>query len=83
MNTAPLADRLLLNPADAAALLSISKSEAHRLIAKGELRSVRIGSRLKVPRSAIEQYVADLERAARIEEDRLRLLLSRPKRRSS
>lgn len=73
----PIADKLLLRPAEAGALLSVSVAEAYRLIQAGELRSVRLGGRLRVPRSAVEAFVANLERQQRIAEDHARSLLGR------
>ena len=41
----------------AAALLGISRTLAYELVARGELVHVRLGSRIVIPRSAIERLL--------------------------
>ncbi len=50
--------RVLLKPAEAAQQLSISRASLYELLARGELRSVTIGSSRRVPVAALEDYVA-------------------------
>ena len=38
--------------------LGLARNSAYAAVARGEIRSVRIGRRLIVPRSAIEQLIA-------------------------
>ncbi len=38
--------------------LGLARNSAYAAVARGEIRSVRIGRRLIVPRSAIEQIIA-------------------------
>jgi len=46
-------DRLTLTVTEAAAVLGVSRSTAYECVRTGELRAVRLGRRLVVPRSAI------------------------------
>lgn len=73
----PLTDKLLLRPAEAGALLSLSETQTRELINDGELHAVRLRGRLRVPRSAVEAFIADLERRQQIEAHNARLLLKR------
>lgn len=56
MKTTP-ANVQLLRVGIVAEMLSISRSEAYRLISNGVIPAVRIGSCLRVPVKAIEQLV--------------------------
>ena len=56
----PLPPRLLLTVEEAAEQLGIGRTLAWRLVSDGELESVRIGRLRRVPRSAIEDYAAQL-----------------------
>jgi excisionase family DNA binding protein len=53
--TAP--ERGAFNPAEAAAWLSISRTQLYRLIKAGELRARRCGTRLLISRKALEEYL--------------------------
>jgi len=53
-------DALLLSDVETARRLGIGKTKCRELIKSGELQSVRIGRRLLVPRSAIEEYLGRL-----------------------
>ena len=55
---------LLYPIADAAALLGISRSNLYCLMRAGEVRSVRIGSRRLIPRTALESFVETLPEAS-------------------
>lgn len=58
-------EHALLYPiADAAALLGISRSNLYCLMRAGEVRSVRIGSRRLIPRTALESFVDTLPEAS-------------------
>ena len=50
-----VADPLVVSVAEAARMLGISKTLAYELVARQELPTVRLGSRLRVPRRAIER----------------------------
>lgn len=54
----------LLKRESAAAALGVSERTIDKLIASGELRSVRIGKRRLVPVTAIDLFVSDLAGAA-------------------
>lgn len=49
---------------DAMAVLSLSRSVIYEQLRSGRLRSVRVGRTRLIPRSAIAEYVALLEREA-------------------
>ena len=53
-----MAERLqpiMLRPREVAELLSLSRSEVYRLIERGEIPAVRIGSSVRVPRRWVEE----------------------------
>jgi len=57
---APRSDQELLLRIDAAAeRLAVSRATLYRLLQRGELPTVRIGSAVRVPVSAIERWLAD------------------------
>lgn len=47
-------DRWTVMVEEAAQMLGISRSSAHECVRRGELRALRLGRRLVVPRSALE-----------------------------
>lgn len=53
-------DALLLTPEEAAEALRIGRAKVYDLIRSTELRSVKIGGSRRIPRSALEDYVASL-----------------------
>jgi excisionase family DNA binding protein len=44
-------------PAEAAAWLSISRTQLYRLIRSGEIRTRRCGTRILISRRALEEYL--------------------------
>jgi excisionase family DNA binding protein len=48
-------DKLLLTRSDAAALLNLSTRSIDYLVARGRLRSRKLGKRRLIPRAAVEQ----------------------------
>lgn len=50
---------LLLRVSEASALLGLSRSTVYQLIARGELRVIRIGRSVRVPRQALDE-IAEL-----------------------
>ena len=56
--------RLLLRPAEAAEVLSISRSTLYSLLGRGEIESVRVGGCRCIPVKALEVYI-DRLRAGR------------------
>jgi excisionase family DNA binding protein len=52
---------LLVSIEDAAALLSIGRTSFYELRASGVIRVVYIGRSVRVPMSALREYVQDLE----------------------
>lgn len=53
-------DRLLLTIVEAAALLGVGRTTLYELLSRGELTAVRIGRARRVPREAVDAYVARL-----------------------
>jgi excisionase family DNA binding protein len=49
---------MFLRPAEAAALAGLSTRAIYRAIERGELRAVRLCSRLRIPRDAFDGWVA-------------------------
>jgi excisionase family DNA binding protein len=49
---------LFLRPAEAAAVARLSTRAIYRAIDRGELRAVRLCSRLRIPRDAFEAWIA-------------------------
>lgn len=77
-----MTEPLLLRIEAAAELLSISRADCYREIAAGRLLSVRVSGGQRVPRQAVEAFVAD--RLAEVAGDRqaIRGLLTRPRKAS-
>lgn len=50
--------RILLHPSEAAKKLSLSRAMIYRLIATGELYSVRIGRSVRIPAASLETFVS-------------------------
>jgi len=57
-------DRLLIRPAEAAAMLSVSRTRVYELISRGELPSVRLGGSIRVPVGELQRHIARLAGAA-------------------
>lgn len=49
---------LAYSVAGSAQALSVSRQSVRRLVATGELRSLRVGSRVLIPRSELERFLA-------------------------
>lgn len=49
---------VLFRVSRAAKLLDVSRSKAYELVASGELRSVRLGSMVRIPADAIDELVS-------------------------
>ncbi|MGH2966287.1 MAG: helix-turn-helix transcriptional regulator [Solirubrobacterales bacterium] len=62
--SADVAEQRLLRIEDIAERLAVSRSMAWKLIAQGQLRSIRIGRSVRVRPSDLEAYVADALREA-------------------
>lgn len=57
-------DTKLMRVADVAKVLSVSRSTAYELIARGEIPSVRLGGSLRIPVLGLEAKLAQLQRGA-------------------
>jgi excisionase family DNA binding protein len=55
----------LLTTAEAAIFLAVSRETVKRLIARGDIDSLKIGSARRIPRASLELYVDQLVKAAR------------------
>jgi excisionase family DNA binding protein len=53
-------DALLYTAEEAAEILKISRCKVYDLLRNRELRSVKIGGSRRIPRAALEEYVAAL-----------------------
>ena len=51
---------LLLQVEELIPILGISRSAAYTLVRKGEIRSVRIGRSIRIPRGALDEFVRKL-----------------------
>jgi excisionase family DNA binding protein len=49
---------LLVRPEEAARMLQISRTEMFRMIGSGEIASILIGRRRRIPVAALNEYVA-------------------------
>ena len=59
--------KLLLTPTEAASALGLGRTKLYELISSGALFSLRIGGARRIPRAAVDAFVADLvERAAAV-----------------
>ncbi|MDT0380288.1 helix-turn-helix domain-containing protein [Streptomyces sp. DSM 42041] len=54
------AERLLYKPADAAEVLSVGRSTVYELVAEGVLKSTKVRGSMRIRRSDLEHYVANL-----------------------
>ncbi len=54
-------DKLLLTPEEAGEALSIGRSKVYELIGRGHLASVRIDRSRRIPKHAVDEFVARLE----------------------
>jgi excisionase family DNA binding protein len=52
--------KLFLRPAEAAAMISVSRSKIYEMIEKGELPATRFGSSLRIPTEVIERRVREV-----------------------
>lgn len=53
--------KVLLRPEEAAARLSLSRTQVYELIGNGRLASIKVGRLRRVPVWALEQFVADAQ----------------------
>ncbi len=53
-------EALLFTAEEAADLLKISRCKVYDLLRNHDLRSIKIGGSRRIPRSALEEYVAQL-----------------------
>lgn len=51
--------RLLISVTEAASLLGIGRNLAYDLVHEGRLPSLRLGSRILIPRTELEHWIAD------------------------
>lgn len=51
-------ERLLLTPAEAALCLGLGQTKVYELLASGELESIKIGTARRIPRDALDRFIA-------------------------
>lgn len=59
-------DRWTVTVEEAAEMLGISRSSAYECVHRGELRALRLGRRLVVPRSALEELLGGTPASATV-----------------
>jgi excisionase family DNA binding protein len=62
--SAPATTRLTCTVDEVAELLGISRGKAYECVKAGQLRSVQIGRRILVPRTAIDEFLAGKTKTA-------------------
>ena len=50
---------LLLSVEDLMPLLAIGKSSAYALVRSGQIRSIRIGKKYRIPREAVTEFISE------------------------
>jgi excisionase family DNA binding protein len=68
---------LLLSVTEVAELLRIHRATVYDLLATGELRSTTLGRRRLIPRAALDEFVASLDRRAEREAAEYRAVAQR------
>ncbi len=53
----PLTERLLLRPTEAAEMLGVGRSKLYELIAEGDIPTVQVGSRLRIPLEELRNWI--------------------------
>jgi len=56
-------EALLYKPTEAQDILKLGRSKIYELIASKELRTVRVGRAIRIPASALQEFVAKQEQA--------------------
>jgi excisionase family DNA binding protein len=51
-------DRLLLKVHEAASAIAVGRSTMYRLISTGEIKSIRVGSAVRVPIDTLREWIA-------------------------
>lgn len=60
----PSTDRLAYKPAEAAEIIGVSRQFIYTLIQRGQLRTVSLGKRRLIPRSALLELLGETEAGA-------------------
>jgi len=55
-----MTEKLLLRPEEVAELIGVGRTKVYELMGSGLIRSVKIGGSRRVPKSAVDQFVATL-----------------------
>jgi excisionase family DNA binding protein len=55
-----MTEKLLLRPEEVAELIGVGRTKVYELMGSGLIRSVKIGGSRRIPRSAVEDFVASL-----------------------
>ena len=62
-----MGERLLYRISEAADILGVSRSTLYRLIASGELATIRVGTAPRIPAKVLERFVDQAVRNVRID----------------
>jgi excisionase family DNA binding protein len=55
-----MTEKLLLRPEEVAELIGVGRTKVYELMGSGLIRSVKIGGSRRVPKSAVDEFVATL-----------------------
>ena len=63
-------EQLLYKPSQCQEILNLGRSKIYELLASQQLRSVRVGRAIRIPASALKEYVERQEKEAATESQR-------------
>jgi excisionase family DNA binding protein len=55
-----MTEKLLLRPEEVAEIIGVGRTKVYELMGSGLLRSVKIGGSRRVPRVAVDEFIAEL-----------------------
>ncbi len=50
-------EKLLLKPIEAAEITSVSKNTIYKLVATGQIKSIRLGRAIRIPKKSLEEWI--------------------------
>lgn len=57
MNNNPISDKVVYTPSEIKSLLGIGKNEVYKLIRTGEIKSIKVGRKLLVPKQSFYDWL--------------------------